>query len=463
MNEHAIQLRGKHPRFHYKSFNVEHDHDNLVFSYEFRIDPDITFLPSIEIGNVPYDTYKKLSREVLDNLGFHLGLVEIPSYWKASCSPEIVITAGSLDDYQVAWWKNLLIKGMGQFFYTNQIDFTSEDFVKIIAEKDHSHNYSTFDEVLSLNRILVLVGGGKDSSVTLDILGKQSNRYEIGNLLVNPTLAALQISDIGKYFERILVKRTIDPKLLKLNSEGYLNGHTPISAVLAFIGITCSLLFDYSQVVLSNERSSNEENTHYLGYTINHQYSKSFEFETLFREYVGKYISSEINFFSFLRPLYEIQIARYFSEIEHYHGVIRSCNRGQKDNEWCKDCPKCLSTFLLLSPYLKSDHLVRMFGGDLFSNPNLNELALQLAMKDKPKPFECVGTYEESLVAYYLSIKKRLSEEKDLPVVLKVVQRQLLKDDEQLDNRAEKLLSSWDTQNHLTGEFAKILKEAMKL
>ncbi len=67
----------------------------------------------------------------MNNLVFHLGLMEIPTYWKATCSPEIVVKAGPLNKEQIKWWKDLIIKGMGQFFYENKIDWRSSNFLKI--------------------------------------------------------------------------------------------------------------------------------------------------------------------------------------------------------------------------------------------------------------------------------------------------------------------------------------------
>ena len=69
----------------------------------------------------------------LDNLIFHLGMAEIPTYWKTTCSPEIIIKAGGLEKSQITWWHNLLIKGMGEFFFKNKINFLKPDFVKIKA------------------------------------------------------------------------------------------------------------------------------------------------------------------------------------------------------------------------------------------------------------------------------------------------------------------------------------------
>ena len=137
--------------------------------------------------------------------------------------------------------------------------------------------------------------------------------------------------------------------------------------------------------MVSNERSSNEGNLEYQGTIINHQYSKSFEFEKKFREYNEKYLSG-VNYFSFLRPLYELQIMKLFSEMPKYHPIFRSCNVGQKTDSWCRACPKCMSVYLGLKLFIPENELNAIFGGEVRIDKE------QLLAR----PFECVGTLEET-------------------------------------------------------------------
>ena len=62
------------------------------------------------------------------------------------------------------------------------------------------------------------------------------------------------------------------------------------------------------------------------GEKVNHQYSKSFEFECDFENYANKYLRANVKYFSFLRPLNELQIAKIFARQEKYHNVFKSCN-----------------------------------------------------------------------------------------------------------------------------------------
>lgn len=146
-------------------------------------------------------------------------------------------------------------------------------------------------------------------------------------------------------------------------------------------------------IALSNESSANESTV--PGTNINHQYSKSVEFERDFREYVAENINADIQYFSFLRPLSEMQIAYFFAQFKAYHKVFRSCNAGSKTDSWCGNCPKCLFTWLILSPFISREKLTEIFGKDLMADMNLRPIFEELNGTSAVKPFECVGTVEE--------------------------------------------------------------------
>ena len=128
---------------------------------------------------------------------------------------------------------------------------------------------------------------------------------------------------------------------------------------------------------------------------INHQYSKSVEFENDFRSYVNDYISSDIQYFSFLRPINEVQIARFFARNKDYYNVFKSCNVGSKTDSWCGKCPKCLFTWIIMSPFIPENKLIGIFGKDLLKDNELLPVLRQLKGDVEVKPFECVGTVEE--------------------------------------------------------------------
>jgi UDP-N-acetyl-alpha-D-muramoyl-L-alanyl-L-glutamate epimerase len=250
----------------------------------------------------------------------------------------------------------------------------------------------------------------------------------------------------------------LDPRLLDLNRAGYLNGHTPFSALLAMLGISCAILFDYDRVAVSNERSSDEGNVEFLGAEVNHQYSKTFAFETAIREYARRYLAPGVNYFSILRPLFEIQVCRLFAQCREYFSAFKSCNRGQKDGSWCGQCPKCMSVFIALSPFLSSDEIRGIFDRDLFMHPGASALIRALLGMEGPKPFECVGTRQETLVGLFLSIKRRKAEGMALPMALAQAEREILASQKDLSALSESILSAWSDRHYLPAEYVALLK-----
>lgn len=461
MTQLHTRLRQKYPRFFYHRYSVAQEDKSLIFSFHLEIEPDIHFFPRVIVkGNLDYHILSRLDKEILNNIAFHLGLMEIPSYWKAVCSPEIFIMAGRLDDYQISWWKKLFLNGLGEFFYINDIDFTPPDFITFRINGGNLLETRPYEGQLNSDRLLIPLTGGKDSAVTYELL-KESNK-DITCMCLNPTFGALEKLRINQDKAAIIVERNIDETLLSLNKKGYLNGHTPFSAYLAFLSASCAILFDFKGIALSNERSSNEGNISLYGVEINHQYSKSFDFEKRFRDYSTRYLARDVEYFSLLRPFYELQIAAIFSRFSKYFPIFRSCNRGERTNSWCHRCPKCLFVFTILYPFIPDQALTTsIFSKNLFDDQGLVGQAFNLLGDENCKPFECVGTKEETLAAFYLCIKKARRQGWPLPIVLQSVDEKILSLQQDMEERTAAILGSWNNQHAIPADIKKSLKSSL--
>jgi UDP-N-acetyl-alpha-D-muramoyl-L-alanyl-L-glutamate epimerase len=399
-------LQKKYPKFIYESFEYKTINNDLEIVFSFSVNPDIKFQPKIIIENIDKERLASIEKSVLNDLVFHLGLIEIPSYWKATCSPKIEIKAGYLDKKQINWWKRLMIDGLGQFYYENKIDWRSKNFLKIIsAEGEIGQSYS---EKLK-DRYLVPFAGGRDSIVTLE--GLKKIKAEISLFTVNPIEKIQKTVEVSGIKKQIIVRRIIDKKLLELNKKGFLNGHTPFTGVLSFISLFCAVLFDYKNIAFSNEKSSNEGNVKYLGKIINHQWAKSSVFEKMFSDYAKEYLAKDINYFSYIRKYGELEISQMLAKYPQYFPVFSSCNAGMKIDKltkkrWCGNCPKCLFVYLSLYPFLTEKDRLLIFGQDIFENKSLLPVMKNLLGKNNTKPFECVGTKAESRKAFNLCLKK---------------------------------------------------------
>lgn len=406
------ELREHYPLFSYHRYHIETTPEELRFWYDFEIAGLARFQPTwtIKKSLVPYWDDED---EIIQKLVFSIGMVELISYWKITCSPLVEINAASLEEEQIAWWKKQYYWGLGEFFYTNGIQVSLDEFMHI-KTRGNSFAQTTGDHALS--GCLIPVGGGKDSIVTMELLKKQPGR-QFAYILNNRGATQASVDTAGFSEANVVkVKRTLDPQMLELNRQGYLNGHTPFSALVAFSATLFAYVNRLQYVVLSNEDSANESTVE--GTLINHQYSKSFAFENDFHQYEQRYIGSQVYYFSLLRGWSEFQIAREFARHPQYFPVFRSCNVGSKQDIWCCACPKCLFVYLILSPFIESDQLTAMFGEDLAAKAELASILEKLVGYQKEKPFECVGSRAEINTAICLTIQNRQAHHQPIPALL---------------------------------------------
>ena len=430
-------LRREYPRFYYRSYELCENEREVQITYRFEIQGLSSFAPVWKFPKAEGDTQKWGEDALFQKMVFSLGMVELVSYWKITCSPQVFVEAGALDEEQILWWKDLYFNGLGEFFYVNEIDEADpSDFMEIRCWRGPdaaSGKPETGRDVLASSpadlgteqkqpdfapgtRVLVPIGGGKDSAVSLELLKKAG--ASLWAYIINPrgaTLATVQAAGLPK--ERaIRVSRTLDPNMLALNRQGYLNGHTPFSALAAFSSLLAARMYGLSYIALSNESSANESTV--AGSTVNHQYSKSFKFEMDFHRYRERYLPGSAYYFSLLRPLSEFQIAKYFAGQKQYHRVFRSCNAGSKTDSWCGRCPKCLFVYLILSPFLESREVEAIFGRNMLEDVSLRPTLEQLIGMQEEKPFECVGSRDEINTAAVLAIDRMEREGKALPALL---------------------------------------------
>lgn len=445
------KLRTEYPKFIYNSYKIVDENEKICIEYEFEIEGLTKFNPKVEIIKKDFK-FKDVNSNIVKNMVFNLGMVEAISYFKATCSPQFVIKCGKLDEYQEKWFKKLFYLGLGEFRYVNNIKISENEFFEFISEGEALEISENIEE---LDGIIIPVGGGKDSNVTLDLLKEYKDKTLIFRIGVNQV--STECAKVAGFSESeiIQVKRVIDKNLIDLNSKGFLNGHTPFSAMVAFLTYLCSYLLGKKYVALSNEASANESNVD--GENINHQYSKTIEFENDFREYAEKYLKGKVEYFSMLRPISELQIAMIFSKLKKYHSIFKSCNVGSKSEpwKWCCDCPKCLFVYTILSPFLYKNELVNIFGEDLFVREDLLKTFIELCGYGETKPFECVGTYSEIRYSISNVIRKLENEKIELPYLLNYY-----KNNFELSN--EDLLSYYNKEHNVPEEFEKILKENLK-
>jgi UDP-N-acetyl-alpha-D-muramoyl-L-alanyl-L-glutamate epimerase len=372
------------------SYTVSHNNEQFKFTEKLK------FLEEQTLSNLP----ETLLKSILDNLSLVLGI----SYYKLFCPKQLVIKHTQLSKDQAEFWNTVYTKGLGEFFYQNKIDFRG-----LVSFPNSGSAGSAPIAFPRKNRALVGIGGGKDSIVAAELL-KQMKK-EITAFVVNTHPIKEQTIDILA-IDRIIVKREVDSQLLELNKrEDVYNGHVPFSALMAFISLFTSLLYDYRYIVFANEESASYGNVTYLGQEINHQWSKSFEFEKLIQEYIARYITPDVSYFSLLRPFSEIAIIKQFTSYPQYFSVFSSCNKNFRmvasaEKKWCGECAKCAFAFVMLAAFLPKEQVVGIFGENLFAKESLLQTFKELLGVVNIKPFDCVGTPDEVRVAFNLALQK---------------------------------------------------------
>ncbi|MBP5309345.1 MAG: hypothetical protein J6Z05_01850, partial [Lachnospiraceae bacterium] len=317
----------------------------------------------------------------------------------------------------------------------------------LLTIKSRDGSCETLNDNETYSGCLVPVGGGKDSVVSLELLKNEGiTTYSInGN---ETTRNVIDICQDKKSDYR--AKRILDKGILELNELGFLNGHIPFSAVVAFSTVITAYLTGIKYIALSNENSANESTV--KDSYVNHQYSKSYEFEKDFDEYLKTLTDSDIHYFSLLRPLTEIQIAALFSRHKAYHKAFRSCNAGSKQGIWCCNCPKCLFVYIILSAFLSEDELISIFGEDLLDKESLDKDFRELIGIEENKPFECVGTRREVQTAmkyYRMNGQTSLLTDRYAEFI------------DDIPTDLSELLSEWNDEHNVPDEFAKNLKQEL--
>ena len=338
------------------------------------------------------------------------------SYYKAFVPHKVDFGRHALTPAQLAFFQRLYRSGLGEFGFRNNLDIADRvDFLKhadadaprgVPGSGDGSATDSlplepagAFKPATSFGRAS---GWRQDSLVSVEIL--RAAREPMVLFAVNPKQP---IHDCARAsgLPFLSVTRQLDSALFDLNSAGAYNGHVPITAIVSLIAVAAAFVRGYDTIVLSNERSADEGNLIHDGVEVNHQYSKTSRFEFDFRRYVADHISGHLSYFSLLRPLSELHISQLMARSARYDNSFTSCNRAFRLHptgptvRWCRECPKCRFTFLMLATAMKQERLLNIFGANLLDDPGQLAGYQELVGLVGNKPWECVGEIARSASA----------------------------------------------------------------
>ncbi len=332
------------------------------------------------------------------------------SYYKTTAAPLVDLGDLQTTAAERAFLTAYYLKGLGEFAYRNGLDLRALEVTGPDAASATGSAGAAYDPVP--DRPLIPFGGGMDSIVTVAALAGD-----------HPEAALCVVEPLGERFAAIedaaavtglpvrRVGRRIDPMVRRSDELGFLNGHVPVTAIVTAAALVAAVLDRRDAVVLSNEWSASVPTLIDDGLAVNHQWSKSEEFERAFGDLVLGALGPRVSVFSYLRPRTELWVSQEFARLTEYHLVFRSCNRAfhqdprRRLDHWCGRCDKCCFVDLILSPFMERAHLRAVFGGgEPLDDPgNEERFEALLGLGAGTKPFECVGDVDESRAAVMLA------------------------------------------------------------
>ena len=335
------------------------------------------------------------------------------SYYKTAAPPVIDLGPIALTEAELAFLREFYLQGLGEFAYRNTLDLTPLRIEARQADAPRhtgaSDQHTGAAEPSVQGRALVPFGGGIDSIVVVERVRRLADAALFVVSRPADRFAAIEEPAAVTGLPVVRAEREIDPQLLRSAELGFLNGHVPVTGILSAIAVLAAVLEDRDAVVMSNEWSASIPTLRYQGRPVNHQYSKSFEFEAAFRGV----LAGRPEYFSWLRDRTELWVGREFADLEAYHGSFRSCNKAfyadpaRRLDHWCGQCDKCCFIDLILAPFLPAVTLRQIFArtGEPLDDPELAG-KFRALLGEGAKPFECVGEVNECRAAVLLAARR---------------------------------------------------------
>jgi UDP-N-acetyl-alpha-D-muramoyl-L-alanyl-L-glutamate epimerase len=326
-----------------------------------------------------------------------LHLIAGVSYYKAAVPAEIRIDGYGVDAATATLMDTVYLNGLGEFAYRNGLDLHGR------IRFPHADEATAAAPALDLREhALVAIGGGKDSLVSIEALRAEGVAQTV-TWIGGSQLIAACATHTG--LPTLNIGRQLAPQLFDLNRQGAWNGHIPVTAVNSAIMAFAAVVLGVDQVVFSNERSASYGSIIPGTGEVNHQWSKGWAFESAFGAHLQSHIAADLQYYSLLRPLSELAVARQFAKTDRYDAHFSSCNRNfhilgeRPTSRWCGVCPKCHFVFLALAPFVPKVRLVGIVGRNLLDDPAQTAGFDALLEYQDHKPFECVGEGRESRAA----------------------------------------------------------------
>jgi hypothetical protein len=380
-------------QFVYDTLRLSKDRRTVGFDYivkhgqqEYRLTETLEF--PVALPDTPEQ------RRSLRALHLALGV----SYYKIFLAPKI-IHPYAMDGAEAKFWNNTWRGGLGEFLYVNKLP--AERLALFSAQDGENLEGETPAES---NGAILGIGGGKDSVVAGELLKHLG--VPLGGFVIATGEQLGQAGSVASTMgvELHAVKRTIDKQLIELQEQpDAYKGHIPVSLIFALVGTALAVASNKEYVIVANEASASiPRGASWEGKAVNHQWSKSLEAERQTQAFIQRSITPKITYFSTIRQLTSVGVAKIFANFSQYFEVFTSDNfvfridpARRPNGRWGLESPKSLSSYILLAPWLSDDDVKRVFTLDFLNEPSLKTMFLEMTGFEGEPPLDCVGTPEE--------------------------------------------------------------------
>lgn len=358
---------------------------------------------SINLSNIS-DT------KAFQKLAIFYGIAKLFKYTQFFLVQKVFIHQSILNQPEKNFWQDYFDNYSMELFYSQQINLKYLPKLNFISSNQVNLNVvtekkSTTDQKKST--VLLGVGGGKDAIYAFELLEKSNIATDLffsydreANFKLRNELSQKMANQHHRQIYSVKMVENEPESISQVIEKQKKQGIKPSSPAASTNAIRMAIIAldkGYVQISTCNEKSADYGNTVYCNKEVNHQFSKSLIFEQQLNNLLQNFFPREINYFSVLKPIYEIRIAQGFAKLEQYFPYFNSCNLNPE--HWCLNCPKCAFVFTLLAGFLSPAKTMSIFEENLFEKASLETTFLELMGLKGVKPLECVGEKEEVWLA----------------------------------------------------------------
>lgn len=391
--------------FTFGTYKVDKEESTVSFTYKVELPSGKIkkYTDRLYLKDVPPESWEKVPEDVLKPTLQALLLMLGINYWTVFPTKNIRIEEFVLTREQAQFWDTLYLNGLGEYFYSMQMDFRD----LIAFPYDESATAPTPVSFELPKKALLLNGAGKDSILSAEMLKETNVLFDF--FAFSPSLAHERIAKLTGA-KTITARRRRDSRINLTAGLNRVSAAYPSVSTFTFIATLLAELLGYSSIIFSNERGADFGNLTYLGLSVNHQWCKSSEAEKLVNDYIQRYITPTISTKSLLREYSELEIVRRFIKYPKYLRYVTSCNSYfcysrfeqrflLRTPYWCKECPKCVFLFACYAAFLPRKEVVKIFGANLYTKKRNLPLIRRILGIEGFKPLDCVGEPEEMILA----------------------------------------------------------------